>query len=78
MRASPTDNNAAYDDSDPEKRTLIFDWILTTATDNNEVRADSDVPDVQVIYLQILTVHKACCIDRIERQKIARSYRGMQ
>ena len=28
MRASPTDDNAAYDDSSPANETLIFDWIL--------------------------------------------------
>ena len=28
MRASPTDDNAAYDDSSQANETLIFDWIL--------------------------------------------------
>ena len=30
MRASPTDDNAAYDDSGPANETFIFDWILNT------------------------------------------------
>ena len=37
MRASPTDNNAAYDDSDPEKRTFIFDWILRICPGMNRI-----------------------------------------
>ena len=39
MRASPTDDKAAYDDSGPANEPFVLDWILTTRKARTKKRA---------------------------------------